>query len=67
MYYMGFRCPTGKGTFGMSVRLKSIVKHRISGGGVKRVSSAKSGGPMLTIYTSYDVFLRKELPFGGRS
>jgi len=26
------------------------------------VSCAKMGGP---IYTSYDVFLHKELPFGG--
>jgi len=25
------------------------------------------GGPILTIYTSYDVFLRKELPFRGRN
>jgi len=32
----------------------------------KRVSCAKTGGPIFTIYTSYDVFLRKELPFGGR-
>jgi len=23
------------------------------------------GGPILTVYTSYDVFLHKELPFGG--
>ena len=26
---------------------------------------ARTGGPILTIYTSYDVFLRKEVPFGG--
>jgi len=44
------------GAFG---RLKSIVKHRIGGGWV---SSTKTGGPILTIYTSYDVLL----PFGGR-
>ena len=25
------------------------------------------GGPILTIYTSYDVFLRKELPYAGRN
>jgi len=24
------------------------------------------GGPILTIYTSYDVFLHKEVPFLGR-
>jgi len=24
------------------------------------------GGPILTIYTSFDVLLRKELPFGSR-
>ena len=29
------------------------------------VSYAKTGGLILPIYTSYDVFLRKELPFGG--
>jgi len=29
------------------------------------VSCAKTGGPILTIYTSYDVFLRKEFPFGS--
>jgi len=27
----------------------------------------KTGGPTLMIYTSYDVFLRKELPFWGHS
>jgi len=32
----------------------------------KKVSCAKTGGRILTIYTSYDVFLRKELSFGGR-
>jgi len=26
----------------------------------------KTGAPVLTIYTLYDVFLREELPFGGR-
>ena len=26
---------------------------------------AHTGGPILTIYTSYDVFPRKEVPFGG--
>jgi len=25
-----------------------------------------SGGPILTIYTSYDMFLRNEMPFEGR-
>jgi len=29
------------------------------------VTWAKKGGPALTIYTSYDVFLHKELPFEG--
>ena len=43
----------------MSGRLKRIVKHRIWGLD-KRVSCADNGW---TIYTSYDVFLRKELPF----
>jgi len=32
----------------------------------KRVSCAKTGGPILMIYTSYHVFLHKELPFGDR-
>jgi len=40
-------------------------KHRILGLG-KRVSCAKTDGPILTIYTSYNVFLLKKLPFGGR-
>jgi len=32
MYYMECRCFTRRGTFGVSGRLKSIVKHRICGG-----------------------------------
>jgi len=47
----------------LSGRLKSIVKHSIWGLG-KNVNYAKTDGPILMIYTSYDVFLCKELPFG---
>ena len=33
----------------------------------KRMSCAKTGEPsILTTYTSYDAFLHKEMPFGGR-
>jgi len=55
----------GNGHFWVSGPLKSIVKHRIWGLG-KRVSSlncAKMGGLILTTYTSYDVFLHKDVPF----
>jgi len=51
------------GTFGVSGQLRSILKDRILGLG-KRVSCAKTGGLILTISTSYDMFLHKELPFG---
>ena len=54
-----------RGTFGVSGRLKSIVKHRNWGLG-KTACCAKTEGPILTIlYAVYD-FLRKALPFGGR-
>jgi len=33
MYYMGRKWPMGRSTFGVSVRLKSIIKHRIWGAG----------------------------------
>jgi len=29
------------------------------------IFSAHASGPILTIYTSYDVFLPKDVPFGG--
>ena len=61
----GVDAPRGRGTFGVSDRLKSIVKYRILGLG-KRVSCVKTGAPILTISTSYDVFLRTQLPLGGR-
>jgi len=32
----------------------------------KRVTCAKADGPVLMIYTAYDMFLHKELPFEGR-
>ena len=31
----------------------------------KKMSCTKTGGPILTVCTFYDVFLRKKLPFGG--
>jgi len=68
MYYMAWKCkcPHGNGHFlGVSGRLKSIVKHRTLGVCYKRVSCAKTDGPILTIYTSHDMFLRKELPLGS--
>jgi len=47
---------------GVYGRLTSIVKHRIFVWGLgERVNCAKIGGPILTIYTSYDVFLCKGL------
>jgi len=49
----GCRRPREGALFGVLGQLKSIVRHRISGGVSKRVSCAKTGGPNLTIYTSY--------------
>jgi len=44
--------PTGRGTFGVSDRLKNIVKHKIWGW-------VRMGcGPILTIYTSCDAFVQ---------
>jgi len=48
------------GTFGIYGELNSIVKHNILGLG-KWASCAKTRGPILTIYTSRDLFLRKEV------
>ena len=48
---------------GVSGRLKSISIVFWALG--KRMSCTKTGGPILTICTSYHVFLRKKLPFGG--
>ena len=45
---------------GVSGRLKRIVKQDVVG---KRMNCAKTGGPILAIHRSHDVFLRKELPF----
>jgi len=60
---LGCRCPTGNGTFRGSVW--PIAKHRISGIGQKG-KLCKMVRPILTTYTSYDVLLHKEVPFGGR-
>jgi len=46
--------PREAALLGLFGRLKSIVKHRIWGGGL--VSSIKTGEPTSTIYTSHDVF-----------
>jgi len=45
------------------LRVSGRLKHMILALG-KRVNFAKKGGP-ITIRTLYDMFLRKELPFGG--
>ena len=52
---------TGRGIF-MEVYgpLQSIRFWKSS----KRVNCAKTVGPILAMYTSYDVFLRKVMPFG---
>jgi len=42
-------------------QLKSTVKHCNT-----YVKCIKMGGTILTVCMSYDAFLRKELPFGGR-
>ena len=60
--YIGVNAATGSSTFGMCVWLKSIKSTGFSGLS-KKVSCAKTGGPILTIYTSYG-FLRKDLPVG---
>jgi len=62
MHYMGCSVfPHGKNAFGLSGRLNSI---RFGGGG-KRVSCAKTDGPVLKIYTSCDVFFFvQEVAFG---
>ena len=56
--------PHCKGHFGVSDRLKNIVKHTICGLGLGFLG--KKGGSILTIHKSYDVFLYTELPFVGR-
>jgi len=54
---------TGRGTFrGVYDPLQSIV----FGGLGKTVNCAKTVGPILMIYTSQDVLLCKEVPFGDR-
>jgi len=57
----GADAPMGRGTFvGVSRSLQSIGFRGLG----KRVSCTKTGGPILTIYTSYDVLLHEEVPFG---
>jgi len=34
---------------------------------VLRLANSRTGGPILTIYTAYDVFPREEVPDGGRN
>ena len=60
---MKVQMPQWKGNF-----LGECLAHRKAddfGGCGKRVSCAKTDGPILTIYTSHDMFLRKELPLGS--
>jgi len=57
--------PAGRDTLGVSGSLKSTVKHAIWGLG-KWVSCGEMDGQnlsILTIYTSYDVFSRKDVHF----
>jgi len=42
-------------------KAKNLIRFRGLG---KRVSCAKTSNSILTIYTSYDVLLHKEVPFG---
>jgi len=51
---------TRRGTFGVSDRLKSTESW------VKESAVQQMDEPTLMICTSYDVFLRKEMPFGSR-
>ena len=44
-------------------RLKIVVNHRLLDFG-NGVNSAKVGGPILTIFMSYDVYHRKDAPLG---
>jgi len=56
----------GRGTFGVSDQLKSIIKHRILAAGLKgELCKKKTGAPILTTHMSYYVFLHKKLPLGG--
>jgi len=55
---------TDRGTFQVSSRLKSTVKQRIWEL-CERVRCAQTSGPILTICRSYDVFSRKDVPFGA--
>ena len=58
-YYMGSRFPTEGQLWGLCGPLKSISSRCLS-------CQARICGQILTICTSYDVFLRKEVSFGGR-
>jgi len=63
MSYMGSRSSQEKGQFWrVSGPLYTMGFRRLG----KTVSCAKSGGSILTIYTSYDVLLCKSMHFGGR-
>jgi len=60
---LGVDAPVVRGTFvvyGFGL-LKSIGFWGLD----KRVSYAENGGPILTVYTLYDVFAQGVAPFGG--
>ena len=59
----GANGPMGKGTFGVSCQVKSIVKHRILGLGKRVRSAKKTDGLILMICTSCDMFLCKDVSF----
>jgi len=56
--------PTLRGTFGGCLADSTIVKHRVLKIRLKCELCKKTGRLILTAYLSYDVFLRKRLPFG---
>jgi len=58
-YYMGVDAPWEGALLGCLTNWKGFWKFG------KRMTCTKTSGPILTIYTSYDVFLRKQSPFGG--
>jgi len=54
------------GAMGFLVHWKALqsIKRDLWRGWIKKKSCAKTGGSILTIYTSYDVFSRKDVRLG---
>ena len=53
--------PTGRAVLGCHGRLNRVIGFW---GWVKGRAVQSTGGPISTVYTSYDVFLRSDLPLG---